>query len=292
MRLLTLKRIGISLTALLLLAGTASRLRAEVPASLVSDLNGRWSSLKSLQADLSVGFQMFGNTLNTGGRFWQQERLFRCELTVPQELSPNRQLTGDASRIQILFDGRTLWQSMPIWNLAYKFDLTQLDTRLAEEMTPASFQLPAISYSTSEKVRNRKNYYLLETRDVAGFSRGNQLAASLYPVLGQLPFKRIQVWVGRESLLPEIVEFYGSQSVPIFFFRLQNIKTGQALAPELFTFRMPEGSKVIDMTSSLAQLLKGGAATDSGAKPSAGRSGENGAGIDKAKPDSGIENKN
>ncbi|HNQ35482.1 MAG TPA: hypothetical protein PKN80_05390 [bacterium] len=275
-----------------MLAGTASRLRAEVPASLVSDLNGRWSSLKSLQADLSVGFQMFGNTLNTGGRFWQQERLFRCELTVPQELSPNRQLTGDASRIQILFDGRTLWQSMPIWNLAYKFDLTQLDTRLAEEMTPASFQLPAISYSTSEKVRNRKNYYLLETRDVAGFSRGNQLAASLYPVLGQLPFKRIQVWVGRESLLPEIVEFYGSQSVPIFFFRLQNIKTGQALAPELFTFRMPEGSKVIDMTSSLAQLLKGGAATDSGAKPSAGRSGENGAGIDKAKPDSGIENKN
>jgi outer membrane lipoprotein-sorting protein len=66
----------------------------------------------------------------------------------------------------------------------------------------------------------------------------------LEPVTAGMPFRRATVWIDRESVLPRKLEL--DEKLLVRTLTLSRIRTNSSLPPAIFTFRVPDGVRVIE----------------------------------------------
>jgi len=232
------------------------------PEELVSAIRQKWSTIQDFQADMTIGVQFLGTLLKIEGTVWQKERLFRAKMLFPPELMPQMQSKEGTSQVPpemlIVFDGKAMWQSMPMLpNLVMKTDFSSLEGKAKEVITPrALYNLPDLSYRVSEKNREGVAYYLLETGDVTQF-----LHKSVPPGMGinipkDISFNKVCVWVNKATLFPELIEGFTQGDTPAFYLQFKNLKVNQGLPQELFLFQIPEGAQIMDMTAMMKAMTE------------------------------------
>jgi outer membrane lipoprotein carrier protein len=70
-------------------------------------------------------------------------------------------------------------------------------------------------------------------------------AVELVPAVPDLPFERAVIWLDRESALPRRLEIH-EQSGATRTLKLSRIRVNQAVSDRTFTFKVPEGVRVVD----------------------------------------------
>ena len=222
---------------------------------LTAGMRQKWSSVKDFQTDLTIGMQMFGKMMKIEGTVWQKERLFRAEMTLPPELMPAGNKPGEPIKALMVFDGKTMWQSLPMMNLVTRTDFSALEGKLKNTpFSKPSYVLPELSFQLSEKNRDGNDYYFLETGDVEDFIQNSPVSSVGVNLPANMSFQSVGIWVNKTSLFPELIEFYAQDHTPGMFLQFKNIKTEQGLASELFTFRVPKDAMVMDMTEAVKAL--------------------------------------
>ena len=223
-----------------------------------------WGNAKDFQADMNIGMEMMGTTMKMEGTVWQKDKLFRMEMTMPAGSMGTT--TTEPMKMLMVFDGKTMWQLMPMMNMVTKIDFASLEGKIKEQMESMSnlYSLPDVSYQISEKKKDGNSYYFLETSDVSKFAQkgiGGGMGSA-----GQMPFQKVGVWVNKTSSFPELTEFYSQEGKTVMSVEMKNVKTNQGLSPELFTFKVPEGAQVMDMTE-MVKTMSQKAAPSSGSTP-------------------------
>ena len=213
-----------------------------------------WSNAKDFQADMNIGMEMMGTTMKMEGTVWQKDKLFRMEMTMPAGSMGTT--TTEPMKMLMVFDGKTMWQLMPMMNMVTKIDFASLEGKIKEQMESMSnlYSLPDVSYQISEKKKDGNSYYFLETSDVSKFAQkgiGGGMGSA-----GQMPFQKVGVWVNKTSSFPELTEFYSQEGKTVMSIEMKNVKTNQGISPELFTFKVPEGAQVMDMTEMMKTTME------------------------------------
>lgn len=202
-----------------------------------------WGNAKDFQADMNIDMEMMGTTMKMEGTVWQKDKLFRMEMTMPAGSMGAE--TTEPMKMLMVFDGKTMWQLMPMMNM-----VTKIDSTASEPL----YSLPDVSYQISEKKKDGNSYYFLETSDVSKFTQkgiGGGMGSA-----GQMPFQKVGVWVNKTSSFPELTEFYSQEGKTVMSMEMKNVKTNQGISPELFTFKVPEGAQVMDMTEMMKTMAE------------------------------------
>ena len=224
---------------------------------LTADISQKWSGIQDLQGDMTVGMQMFGKMMEIKGAIWQKDKLFRAEMTMPPELIPQTDKAAEPLKVLMVFDGKTMWQSLPMMNMVTKIDISALGGTIKNAPFSRSFHsLPDVSYQLSEKKRKGQNYHFLETKEADKFVQNSPVSGMGVNLPTNMSFQSIGVWVNKETLFPDLIEFYTQKNTPGMFVEFKNIKTDQGLASELFTFRAPKGAQVMDLTASMKAVAE------------------------------------
>lgn len=230
---------------------------------LVTGISQKWSNIQDFQSDITVGMQMFGKAMKIKGTIWQKGGLFRTEMNLPPELMPRTDKQAEPVKVLMVFDGKVMWQMMPMMNMVLKTDISALDDKIKNAPFSRSlYSLPAVSYSLGEKKRNGNDYYFLETKDIARFIQNSPMSSAGVNLPMNMPFQNIGIWVNKGTLFPDMIEFCDQNNVPVMSLEFKNIKTDQGLVSDLFTFQVPEGMQVMDMTASMKAMA--GKMTQSG----------------------------
>ena len=235
---------------------------------LTADVSQKWSNIQDFQADLTIGVPVSGKTTKIEGIVWQKERVFRTEITVPPEIVEAVAGFRPAGLFEVLmvFDGKTMWLSLPTMNMVMKTDISALEGKTNNALfSKPLYSLPALSYKLSEKNRNGNDYYFLETGEIKDFFQ-----KSAVPFMGMFlpakpPLRRIGAWVNKNTLFPDLVEFYAQKNAPVMYAEFKNVKTNQGLSPKLFVFKVPEGAMPMDMTETMKAMA--GKMTQSATEP-------------------------
>lgn len=237
---------------------------------LTADISQKWSNVQDLQGDMTVGMQMFGKMMEIKGAIWQKEKLFRAEMTLPPELMPPTDKPTEPLKVLMVFDGKIMWQMWPMMNMATKIDFSALEGKIKNAPFSKSFHsLPAVSYQLSEKKRNGNDYYFLETKNSKEFIQNSPVAGLGVNLPTNMSFQSVGVWVNKGTLFPDLIEFYIQKNTPGMYVEFKNVKIDQGLAQELFTFKVPEGVQVMDMTASMKAIA--GKTTQPAAEPDTGQ---------------------
>jgi outer membrane lipoprotein-sorting protein len=216
---------------------------------LTAAMGQKWSSVKDLQVDMTINMQMLGRNMNMEGTVWQKDKLFRMEMTLPADIMPQTGKTAEPIKMLMVFDGKTMWQSMPMMNMVTKTDFSVLGDKAKDMFLKSSApgSLPPLSYKLSEDNRDGIGYYLLESEDVNKFIEGNPSFA----MAPNMSFESMSIWVDKATLFPDLLEFYSKGVKPVMSIGFKNVKTDQNLSPDLFVFKIPEGAQVMDMTKAM-----------------------------------------
>jgi len=233
---------------------------------LTAGMSQKWSNIQDLQGDMTVGMQMFGKMMEIKGAIWQKDKLFRAEMTLPPELMPPTDKPVESSKILMVFDGKTMWQFMPMMSMVTKINISALEGTMKNAPFSRSFHsLPDVSYRLSEKKRKGQDYYFLETKEADKFVQNSPVAGMGVNLPMNMSFQSVGVWVNKNTLFPDLIEFYVQKNTPGMYVEFRNVKYDQGLAPELFTFQAPEGVQVMDMTASMKAIA--GKMTQTAAEP-------------------------
>ncbi|MFH0796305.1 MAG: hypothetical protein V2A65_04520 [Candidatus Omnitrophota bacterium] len=215
-----------------------------------------WGNAKDFQADMALNMEMMGTTMKMEGTVWQKEKLFRMEMTMPA--GSMGAPTTEPMKMLMVFDGKTMWQLMPMMNMVTKIDFASLEGKIKEgmmgSMSKPLYSLPEVSYQISEKEKDGKGYYFLETTDIANFVQKSSMSGAGVNLPANMPFQGIGIWVNKTSSFPELTEFYSQEGKTVMSVEMKNVKTNQNLSPELFTFKVPEGVQVMDMTEMMKKM--------------------------------------
>ena len=239
---------------------------------LTADISQKWNNIKDFQGDMTVGIQMFGKMMKMEGTMWAKDRLFRMEMTLPPEMMPSANKPIEPIKVLLVFDGKTMWQMLPMMNMVTKIEYSALEGKMKNMLSGFHYSLPAVPYKLSEKKRNGIEYYLLETNETNKFIQSSPVSGMGVNLPTNMPFKGISVWVNKTTLFPDLTEFYfQDNATPGMSLEFKDIKTDQGLASDLFTFQVPEGMQVMDMTASMkamaGKMEKQSTASDTGQAP-------------------------
>ncbi|MFA5393426.1 MAG: hypothetical protein WC081_04895 [Candidatus Ratteibacteria bacterium] len=224
---------------------------------LTADIGQKWSKIQDFQADLTVGMQVFGKMTKMKGTIWQKDNLFRGEMTLPPELMPQTGKSAEPLKVLVVFDGKVMWQTLPMMSIVTKTDFSALEGTIKSlPFSEALYSLPAVSYRLSEKKRNGEDYYFLETKDSKEFIQNSPMAALGVNLPANMSFQSIGLWVNKNTLFPDLIEFYVQKNTPGMSLEFKNIKIDQVLSPALFVFQVPDGAQVMDMTASIKAIAK------------------------------------
>jgi outer membrane lipoprotein-sorting protein len=224
---------------------------------LTADIGQKWSTIQDFQADLTVGMQVFGKMTKMKGTIWQKDKLFRGEMTLPPELMPQTDKLAEPPKVLVVFDGKVMWQTLPMMSIVTKTDFSALDGTIKSlPFSKSLYSLPAVSYRLSEKKRNGEDYYFLETKDSKEFIQNSPVAALGVNLPANMSFHSIGLWVNKNTLFPDLIEFYVQKNTPGMSLEFKNIKIDQGLSPMLFVFKVPDGAQVMDMTASIKAIAK------------------------------------
>jgi outer membrane lipoprotein-sorting protein len=221
---------------------------------VMAGVSQKWGNIKDFQGDMTIGMQMFGKMMKMEGTVWAKDKLFRTEMTLPPEMMPSSNKPAAPIKLLMVFDGKTMWQMLPMMNMVTKIEYSALEGKIKNMPSGFHYSLPAVSYKLSEKKRNETEYYLLETNETNKFIQNSPVSA-MGANLPTTNIKSISVWVNKATLFPDLMEFYfQDNTAPGMYLEFKNVKTDQGLAPELFTFQVPEGMQVMDMTASIKAM--------------------------------------
>ena len=224
---------------------------------LAAGMSQKWSSIQDLQADMTVGMQMFGKMMKVQGTIWQKDKLFRAEMTLPPELVPQTDESAEPVKVLMVFDGKIMWQLLPMMNMATKIDISELKGTIKNAPFSKSFySLPDVSYQLSEKEQNGNTYYFLETKEADKFVKNSPVAGMGVNMPTNMSFQGVGVWVNKDTLFPDRIEFYAQNKTPGMYVEFKNVKTDQGLASKLFTFQVPKDVQVMDMTASMKAIAE------------------------------------
>lgn len=224
---------------------------------LAAGISQKWSGIQDLQADMAVGMQMFGKMMKVSGTIWQKDKLFRAEMTMPPELMPQSDEPAEPIKVLMVFDGKVMWQLLPMMKMATKIDISELKGTIKNAPFSTSFySLPDVSYQLSEKERNGNAYYFLETKESDRFVQNSPVSGMGVNLPTNMSFQSVGVWVNKDTLFPDLIEFYAQNKTPGMYVEFKNVKTDQGLAPKLFTFQVPKGVQVMDMTASMKAIAE------------------------------------
>jgi outer membrane lipoprotein-sorting protein len=230
-------------------------IQAMTAEQLTADISQKWSNIQDFQSDMTVGMQMFGKMMKIKGTIWQKGKLFRAEMTLPSELMPPTDKSVGPLKVLVIFDGKIMWQSLPMMNMVTKSDISALEGKTKNVSFSKSFySLPAVSYQLSEKKRNGNDCYFLETKDTNKFIQNSPAAGLGVNLPMNMSFQSIGVWINKTTLFPDLIEFYVQNNTPGMSLEFKNIKTDQGLTLDLFTFQVPEGVQVMDVTASMKAI--------------------------------------
>ena len=239
---------------------------------LTADINQKWSNIQDFQSDLTVSVQVSGKTTKIEGTVWQKERVFRTKVTMTPEIVESVAGFKPAGLFEVLavFDGKTMWFSLPTMNMVMKADFSALEGKTNNvPFSKPLYSLPALSYMLSEENRNGNDYYFLETGNIKDFFQKSAVAFMGMFLPTKPPFQSIGVWVNKNTLFPDLIEFYVQKNAPGMYVEFKNIKTDQGLSPKLFVFKVPEGVTPMDMTETMKAMA--GKMTQPAAEPDTGQ---------------------
>ncbi|HJR15477.1 MAG TPA: outer membrane lipoprotein carrier protein LolA [Gemmatimonadales bacterium] len=213
----------ISLVVLVLGLAMAAPASAQDAGEIIGRAARVYRSLASLQADFEqvIDNPMIDSAESRGTLVQAGESKFAMRFTDPP---------GEA----IVIDGKHVWiytpstvpdqvirMKVPSGGPAYGYNLLAwLLDRPAERYTP--------SYVRTERIGGR-------TTDVI----------KLVPAVPDLPFTQAVIWLDREDALPRRLEIL-EQSGATRTLRLSNLRTNAKVPDRTFTFKVPEGARVID----------------------------------------------
>jgi outer membrane lipoprotein-sorting protein len=213
----------ISLVVLVLGLAMAAPASAQDAGEIIGRAARVYRSLASLQADFEqvIDNPMIDSAESRGTLVQAGESKFAMRFTDPP---------GEA----IVIDGKHVWiytpstvpdqvirMKVPSGGPAYGYNLLAwLLDRPAERYTP--------SYVRTERIGGR-------TTDVI----------KLVPAVPDLPFTQAVIWLDREDALPRRLEIL-EQSGATRTLRLSNLRINAKVPDRTFTFKVPEGARVID----------------------------------------------
>ena len=238
--------------------------------TILKQMKEKWSGSQSMQADVSMNANLSGLRIKIDGTMWQKAKLFRAEMTIPPEVLAGSSAAGSSLaplKMLMVFDGAVMWQHFSMMNMVTKIDMAAVESKLPGGMPPRVFlggSLPEnVSYKVSAVTRSNKNYYLMEVKDIARFIKNAFPPGTMVNIPANMQFQKVAVWVGRDSLFPEIIEFFTTADTAMMAMEFKNIKVNPDLSPDLFVFNVPEGVQPVDMTPMvLAQLEAAAKATN------------------------------
>lgn len=247
------------------LAGAAAA--ADEAARLVSRANACWTALDDYQAALEIDLRLLGTDYTLSGHGRQKGDLLRIELAVPARFFQGADRTGETVTIVMAYDGRVFWQLVPMAGARFvrRIDYEQLARETGRKAVLPSLRLPALAYrlaaeSGEENAADR--HYLLTTQ------ADQLLEAFLFPgtelSLALEPAAQAGVRLNRETLLPELINFYNSRGEIIRRMRFSETETNQGLTAGDFAFEPPEGAIVMDWTGQLLRQARQGAPAGGG----------------------------
>ena len=226
---------------------------------LTADISQKWNNIQDFQSDLTIGMRVSGKMTKIEGTVWQKERVFRAKMMVPPEIVEAAAGFKPAGLVEMLavFDGKTMWLSLPtMMNMVMKADISAFEgkTNNASFSKPL-YSLPELSYKLSEKNRNGNDYYFLETSDIKDFFQKSTVSFVGMFLPTKPPLRSIGVWVNKNTLFPDRIEFYAQKNVPVMYLEFKNVKTDQGLSSKLFVFKVPEGVTPMDMTETMKAMV-------------------------------------
>jgi len=143
-------------------------------------------------------------------------------------------------------------------NMVMKADVSALGGKTnSAPFSKPLYSLPAVPYQLSEKKRNGNDYYFLETSEIKDFFQKSGVSFMGMFLPKKPPLRSIGVWVNKNTLFPDLIEFYAQKNAPVMYVEFKNVKIDQGLSPNLFIFKVPEGVKpqdIPDMTETLKAM--------------------------------------
>ena len=216
----------------------------------------RWKEIKDFQADLATGIQMMGSWMTMESKIWSKGDKFRMEMDLP---SPQ----GTKNKMNMVFDGKTMWQYIPLQNMVIKIDFTSLmnwakekglekETMMLKPKQPLPLP-PDVKYKVSEKEKEGRVYYLLETEEItSGMMDRPELKAMKN---SQFMPKKIVFWIRKDDFFPFRYEVYSQEDSLGMWMEFRNVQTDIGIEDKNFIFQPPSDAQIMDMTDMMKKSL-------------------------------------
>lgn len=204
-----------------LLSAQASTTQRQSADAIMTRVSRAWQTLSSFQADFRMKLDdPLVDQLESRGRVFQSgANRFAMRFTDPANSA-------------IVIDGTSLWIYMP-----------EDDPRnVTKRPAPAG---PIYNYNILAWLFDRplEKYRATWLREEPIDGRLNDVLL-LEPREANPPFRRGTIWIERESSMPRKIEL--DERILVRTVSLSRIRTNSSIAPGTFTFRVPDGVRVVD----------------------------------------------
>ena len=239
-------------------AAFAGLLQAQPVADRAGFLKGmqeKQASMKNISGSFEMGISMMGSAMKIPGKFWQKDEKIRMDMDI-------RMPGMETSMEQIMImDGKKMLQYQKMMNTVITVDMTKMPEEIRKAMKQSSLVGGKDTFSGMEKIadeveieetsRNGKKCFLLTLNDISKLSGMTPLGMA-NP--GQM-FKKLLIWIDRETLLPALVQIFGESETPGMWIEFKDIKTSD-IGEDIFKAAFPADAKQIDMTDAVMKMFE------------------------------------
>lgn len=225
--------------------------QAQDPQKVIKEIEDTYKKITSFQASLSMEKRREGKESKGEGKIWTKEDKFRMEMELIAPVLEERR-EGKEQLVKeketIVSDGEIFWLYSNIKNQMMIIDsrkLTELPGPAKEELEKMIENLNQVpSVLSSPKFLIEKEIEMREEK---------WKEESFYV----LKDKQTEIWVKKEVYLIYRVITYDEEGNITSSAELTEIKINEDVPDELFTVKVPEGIKPVDMVEMIKAMYEG-----------------------------------
>jgi outer membrane lipoprotein-sorting protein len=258
------KKIWMAFVVVLLVVFTVN---AEVnKEELFSRIAQKYAGIQDMSGRYEMNMSMMGSMMKMPASFWKKGDKMRMDMSFSQPGMPK------PMEMSMLMDSEKIIQYQKTLNTVMTVDMSKLPEELRNSMKQQTGVFDAKMIQTLqsvieeveviEKNRDGKNFYLIKINNTEKIR--DMMSIPGVQQNTQQFFKKVSMWVNRDSLLLEKMEIYGEDSnTPGMWIDFLEFKT-DSIPDSVFNLNIPKDAKVMDMTDMVKNMA--GAMKQSGSK--------------------------
>jgi len=217
----------------------------------------QYTGQQEISGKYEINMPMMGSMMKIPVRFWKKYDRMRMDMEqsfpgMPQPMESVMLIDTDKMILyqKALNTVTTVDMSKLPYDIKNKISQQQSFFML-DANTINNFSQIADQIEVEEQQKDGKNFYLITVRDLDKMGNFSSMGGMQAPGL----FKKSLLWMNRNTLLPEKMEFFGEGTTPGMWIDFLEIKMG-AVDNSVFNFNIPADAKVMDMTEAMKKMAE------------------------------------